>query len=179
MPTYFPSHHHGTFPKTGTSGIDNIGTCYDSSSESCRNVHSGHIPVSFARSAGKSPERETTEPVQQLISNSTKLSLLTFVILLSYFAVMQTLHLPCNLRRHARHSESQRPCPHRPYTPRWSQTLCCLLGQDAAVLTARVTRYGTGLHENKTNKKTWILRLKNYLSSKRVMLQVRILVLPV
>lgn len=38
--TYSCSHHHATFPKTGTSESDNIGTCYDSSSESCRNAHS-------------------------------------------------------------------------------------------------------------------------------------------
>lgn len=68
MVKHIHSHHHGTFPKTGTSESDNIGTCYDSSSESCRNVHSAHIPVSFAQYAGKSPEWDTIQLVQELIS---------------------------------------------------------------------------------------------------------------
>ena len=77
----------------------------------------------------------------------------------SYSAVIDTLYsLPCTPHRHAHHSGSQRPCPHRPYTPRWSQPPCCLLGQDAAVLKVRVTMFVTGLQK----KKKRILRLINY-----------------
>lgn len=62
-------HHRGTFPKTGTSGSDNIGTCYDFSSESCRNAHSAHIPVSSAQYAGKSPAQSKAHLVKQLTQN--------------------------------------------------------------------------------------------------------------
>jgi len=90
--TYSCSHHHATFPKTGTSESDNIGTCYDSSSESCRNAHSDHIPVSFARFDGKSPAWETKQRVQQLTSDGTKLQLSNFVILLGHSVVTHTLY---------------------------------------------------------------------------------------